>query len=129
MLESVFSEVLSKSNKNTIIGCMNKHPKLVLAEFTQNSIQLLLDKLSFENKNIILLGDFNIDLSHYENDNQRRIFSDCMYSSALSPQITIPTRITPHSKRLLITFSQILLMSHQQVVIDHTPFQIILHNF
>ena len=44
MLESAFTEVLSKSNKNTIIGCIYKHSKLALAEFTQNFIQDLLDK-------------------------------------------------------------------------------------
>ena len=101
MLESVFIEVLSKSNKNTIIGCIYKHPKLALADVTQNFIQPLLDKPSFENKNIIFLADFNTDLLHYENDNQTRIFSDCMYSSSLSPQITIPTRMTPRSKTLI----------------------------
>ena len=36
MLESVFSEVLSKSQKNTIIGCIYKHPKTAIADFTQN---------------------------------------------------------------------------------------------
>ena len=101
MLESIFIEVLSKPNKNTITGCIYKQPKLALADFTQNFIQLLLNKLSFENKNIILLGDFNIDLLHYKNDNQTRIFLDRMYSSSLSPQITILTRITPRSKTLI----------------------------
>ena len=64
MLESVFIEVLSKTSKNSIIGCIYKHPKQALADFTQSFIQPPLDKLSFENKNIILLGDFNIDLLH-----------------------------------------------------------------
>ena len=98
MLESVFSEVLSKSQKNTIIGCIYKHPKTAIADFTQNFIQPLLDKLSFENTNIILLGDFNIDLLHYENDNLTRIFLDCMYSSSLSPHKFI------HSSLALLVF-------------------------
>ena len=68
MLESVFVEVLSKSNKNTIIECIYKYPKMALTDITQNFIQSLLDKLSFENKNIILLGDFNTDLLHHENE-------------------------------------------------------------
>ena len=101
MLESVFIDVLSKSNKNTIIGCIYKHRKMTVADFTQNFIQPLLDKLSFENKNMILLGDFNIDLLHYGDDNRTKIFSDHMYSSSLSPQITTPTRITPSSKILI----------------------------
>ena len=68
MLESVFVELLSQSNKNTIIECIYKYPKMALADITQNFIQPLLDKLSLENKNIILLGDFNIDLLHHENE-------------------------------------------------------------
>ena len=47
------------------------------------------------------MGDFNIDLLHYKNDNQTRIFLDRMYSSSLSPQIAILTRITPRSKTLI----------------------------
>ena len=46
------------------------------------------------------MGDFNIDLLHYEYDNQTRTFLDHMYSSSLSPKITIQTRITPRSKTL-----------------------------
>ena len=49
---------------------------------------------------IIILDDFNIDLLHYEYDNQTRTFLDHMYSSSLSPKITIQTRITPRSKTL-----------------------------
>ena len=41
---------------------------MVLADITQNFIQPLLDKLSLENKNIIFLGDFNIDLLHQESE-------------------------------------------------------------
>ena len=37
------------------------------------------------------MGDFNIALLHYENDNQTRIFLDRMYSSSQSPQITFPS--------------------------------------
>ena len=62
LLESVLIEVLSKSNKSSIIGCIYKHPKLALTDFTQNFTQPLLDRFSFENKDIIILGDFNIDL-------------------------------------------------------------------
>ena len=51
--------------------------------------------------NIILLGDFNIDLLHYEKDYQARNFLDKMYSNSLAPKITIPTRLTNHSKALI----------------------------
>ena len=100
-LESAFIEVLSKSDKNTIIGCIYKHPNLPIQELMDAFLQPLLDKLSYENKNVILLGDFNIDLLHYESHIQTREFLDKIYFGLLSPHITIPTRITPRSRTLI----------------------------
>ena len=94
-LESVFVEIISKVQKNTITGCIYKHPKLAISDFT-NAFPA--------NKNIIL-GDFNIDLLQHESHTQKDFF-DCMYSRFLSPQITIPTRITPPSS------TQTWLMNH-----------------
>ena len=99
-LEYVFIEVLSKSDKNTIIGCICKHPNLAIQEF-MDTFQPLLDKLSYENKNVILMGDFNIDLLHYESHIQTREFLDKIYFGSSTPHITIPTRITPCSRTLI----------------------------
>ena len=65
-LKYVFVEIISKTQKNTIVACVYKHPKLSISDFTNIFLQPLLDKLSYETKNIILQGDFNIDLLHYE---------------------------------------------------------------
>ena len=100
-LESVFIEVLSKFDKNTIIGCIYKHPNLAIQEFMDTFLQPLLDNLSYENKNVILMGDFNIDLLHYESHNQTREFLDKIYFGSLTPHITIPTRITSRSRTLI----------------------------
>ena len=56
LLESIFIEVLSESNKNTVVGCIYKHPGLTTQNFNFDYLQPLIDKLSLENKNIILLG-------------------------------------------------------------------------
>ena len=63
-------------------------------------LQPLLDKLSYENKNVILLGDFNIDLLHYELHIQTREYLDKIYFGLLT-RITIPTRIIPRSRKLI----------------------------
>ena len=84
-LKSVFIEVLSKSDKNTIIGCIYKHPNLAIQEFMDTFLQPLLDNLSYENKNVILMGDFNIDLLHYESYIQTREFLDKIYFGSLTP--------------------------------------------
>ena len=57
--------------------------------------------ISFERKNIIVIRDFNIDLLHYETDYQTRNFLDKTYSNCLSSKVTIPTRLTTHSKTLI----------------------------
>ena len=101
LLESKFIEVLSGSNKNTIVGCIYKHRGLTTQEFNCDFLQPLIDKLATENKNIVLLGDFNVDLLHYESNNPTREFLDLMFSASLTPQITVPTRLTVRSKTLI----------------------------
>ena len=57
--------------------------------------------LSEKNKEIVLLGDFNIDLLKYEKDHDTVNFLDQMYSAPLVPHITSPTQITSHSRTLI----------------------------
>ena len=100
-LESTFVEVLNPKGKNIVVGCIYKHPKMDITEFTEYYMNKILEKLSFENKNVILLGDFNIDLMHYDSDNNTCNFLDTIMSNSLLPLILRPTRITTHSKTLI----------------------------
>ena len=94
-LESIFIEVISKSQNNVVVGCIYKHPNLTVTEFNEGYLQPLLDKLSLENKDVILMDDFNLGLLHYEIHNQGRDFLDNMFSASLKPHIIKLTRITP----------------------------------
>ena len=87
--------------KNTLAGCICKHPGLTTQEFNFDFLQPLIDKLATENKDIVLLGDFHVDLLHHESNNPTREFLDLMYSILLTPQITVPTRSTLRSKTLI----------------------------
>ena len=51
-IESNFVEIIEPNlkNKSKIIGCIFKHPKVPVAEFTSNFINPLLEKLSHEKK-------------------------------------------------------------------------------
>ena len=62
MIESIFIKVLNKKQKKLIIGCVYKHPKHEVKDFTNNPMMPLLDKLSNENKDIMIMGDFNVNL-------------------------------------------------------------------
>ena len=53
--ESVAIEIIDKTHKNTIVICIYKHSNLSVADFNEGYLQHLLDKLSYERKNIIIL--------------------------------------------------------------------------
>lgn len=100
-LESTFIEILNKKDKNIIIGCIYKHPKMPIYEFMESYMNILLIKLQNGNKNKMLLGDFNINLLNYDSDPNTTEFADSMFSSYFFPCINIPTRITPRSQTLI----------------------------
>ena len=71
------------------------------SDFTNNYITPLLDKLSTENKDIMIMGDFNINLITYNDDKNTGNFLDTMFSQSFLPYITTPTRITRNTKTLI----------------------------
>lgn len=99
-LESIFIEIYNNKSVNTIIGCIYKHPCMSINEFNIE-IKKLLNQLSSEQKNIILMGDFNIDLLNYDSDSNIAQFLDQLLSNSLYPTISAPTRITNKSKTLI----------------------------
>ena len=101
MAESTFIENLNKKQKNMIIECVYKHPKHEFNDFMNNYITPLLDKLSNENKDIMLMGDFNINLINYNDDKNTGNFLDTMFSQSFLPYIKTPTRITRNTKTLV----------------------------
>ena len=58
--------MLNPKKTNMIVGCIYRHPHMDLNEFNDYYVNNLLDKLSKENKTVLLLGDFNIDLLNYD---------------------------------------------------------------
>ena len=84
-----------------VVGCIYKHPNLAVTECNECYLQPFLDKLFLGNKDVILMGDFNVDLLHYKTHNQSRDFLDKMFPALLKPHITTPTWITPLSKTLI----------------------------
>ena len=67
------------------------------SEFNDEYLKPLSGKLITENKEVMLLGDFNIDSNKNVSD-----FLDCIiYSTNLLPNITSPTRLTSQSQTLV----------------------------
>ena len=66
-----------------------------VSDFHKN-FNTLLDKLSKENKQVFLLGDFNISLLNYNDHQPTDGFLDSLASNSFIPHILQPTRITSH---------------------------------
>ena len=127
-LESVFVELVNKNGKNTIIGCIYRHPTMDIDEFNSRHLNMALNKIANENKNIFLTGDFNIDLMKTGEDSHVDNFFEIITSNLLVPHITIPTRVTSHSKTLIdnifsnsLHFSQGISGNITTSISDHFP--------
>ena len=67
MIKSTFIKIISKNEKNMLEGCIYKHPKQTIFGFLDKHLLPLLEKLSRENKQILIMGDFNINFLNYGN--------------------------------------------------------------
>ena len=63
-LESTFIETINSKKSNIVVSCVYKHPNMDVLDFN-SLINQLLDKISKGQKQIFLLGDFNINLLNY----------------------------------------------------------------
>ena len=69
--------------------------------FNTNYLHNLLDKVTREQKSVSLLGDFNVNLLNYNNDNTTNEFLDSLPSNSFVPYILQPTQLTYHCKTLI----------------------------
>jgi len=101
LLESTFAEISIPKQSNIIVGSIYKHPSMDISEFDIEHIRPLLDIVSKEGKIVILMGDFNINLLNTDSNDKISDFLDTLGNHLILPQITLPTRITIHSKTLI----------------------------
>ena len=100
-LESVFTEIIPKDSKNIVVECIYRHPCMQQSEFNDEYLKLLSEKLISENKEVILLGDFNIDLLKCDSNKNVSDFLDIIYSTNLLPKITSSTRLTSRNQTFI----------------------------
>ena len=107
-LESTFIEIINSKKSNIVVGCAYKHTNMDVLDFN-SLVNQLLDKISKEQKQIFVLGDFNINLLNYNEHQPTNEFLDSLASNSIIPYILQPTRITSHSKTLIANiFSNVL---------------------
>ena len=101
LLETSFVEISREKQKNIVVGCIYRHHNLKIKDFLESFIIPLLTKINSENKLVVLMGDFNINLMEYDSDKHVSGFLDALGTFALTPNITLPTRITDNSRTLI----------------------------
>ena len=102
-IESFFIEIYESKKKNTIAGCIYKHPNVHVGELTNDFLERLLEKFSFEKKEVILMGKFNKNLN-CNIDKNTSDYEDILYYHAFFPIINSPTRILLTQKLWLIIY-------------------------
>ena len=101
--DCIFIEIISNNtgNHNTIIGLVYRSPSYNSElEFT-NKMEGILEKIHNERKEIIICGDFNMDLLKADTHYPTTALIDTMLTYQLKPCITLPTRVTNNSATLI----------------------------
>ena len=66
-------------------------------DFNTKHIDTLLQTISDENKQCVLMGDFNIDLLKCDTNNDSNLFLNNLSSNFFTPYVLQPTRLRPKS--------------------------------
>ena len=64
-LESIFAEILRPDHPDGIAGTIYKHPSMNVFTFNAEFFAPVLKNLNKENKEVILTGDFNMNLLNF----------------------------------------------------------------
>ena len=106
-------------SKNMIIGCVYKHPKHGVSDFTNNYITPLLDKLSNENKDIMIMDDFNINLITYNDDKNTGNFLDTMFSQSFYLTLQHPLELEETLISNIKPLNNIISGNLSSIISDH----------
>ena len=98
--ESLSIEILN-DKANVIIGTIYRHPNGCIKTFTNEIEQLLGNIVKKENKKIVIMGDFNINLLNHGSHKPTDYFFNNMLNQCLFPYITQPSRFTGETHTLI----------------------------
>ena len=89
-----------KTKANITVGVMYRPPNTNVDKFNESLCELC-DVINPSNKNVYIVGDFNIDLLKHNDHSSTNEFIDTIYGYSLIPSITRPTRVTSHTSTLI----------------------------
>ena len=131
--ESVWVEVENRNGKNYLLCCAYRHPNSAFDTFS-DYLQEILSSSAVSNKQIFILGDFNIDLLNYNSNTPTTNFVNLLFSKQFLPYIIHPSRVSGNSSTLIdnifsnITDNETLSGNIMTQITDHFPqFLIVKH--
>ena len=92
LFETVWVEIKNKDSKNIVCGCIYRHPRAEVDTFF-NYMDSTLKKISEEEKEVYICGDFNINLLRLDRDDTPLIFSNLLSSYSCLPLIVHRSRV------------------------------------
>ena len=95
-IECLCIEILNKHSKNLILNLSYRPPQGDTILFEKNLQDLLL-KNDVCKKEILITGDFNINLLDYENNRKIQSVVNLMFCCGMVPAINKPTRVTRYT--------------------------------
>lgn len=115
MCEEHFEGSIVEIENNVIVICLYRNPKSKL-EILFEKLETILNYFYNRNTNVIILGDFNINL--LDDNSKKRQFLDLLLPYGLETMINSPTRVTYRSQSAI-----------DQLIINPNVFQYETENF
>ena len=124
--ESVWVEIENKNGKNYLFCCAYRHPSTSFDTFSEY-LQEVLSIPAVSNKQVFILGDFNINLLNYNSCTPITNYVNFLFSKQYLPYIIHPSRVSAHSATLIdnifsnITDNETISGNILTQITDHFP--------
>ena len=124
--EGLFINIPLNKGRNFIVGVIYRPPGKPLLEFN-NEFDQLLHIVNKPGKDVMIAGDFNIDLLKHSDHSMTGNYYDMISSHHFLPTVLRPTRITPTSFSLIENILTNIgsLSTHSAIIVvdisDHLP--------
>jgi exonuclease III len=100
LFDCIFLEVEANAT-NVVIGLLYRSPSMNSIRQFCTFLEPILSDLTAGNKDVIILGDMNIDLLKYDEHVDTAEYLDLLFNNGFIPKVTVPTRITNTSSTLI----------------------------
>lgn len=102
-IENIFIEIIVKKQKPIIFRCFYRPPdsSKYLSKDFNDLLEENLDRVASENKETIIMGDFNIDYNNRNDSHSHQAFKNTMTMHGFKQIVNNSTRITNDSSTLI----------------------------